>query len=241
MGIKMTDDLICKFLKKYDFGIEEIKLRDLLQLKEKISTDPHIKTLFPPIEIGSITLVDQIVILSLLKILQPSVILEVGTFLGYTTSLLALNTSSAKIVSIDLPEDKNYQQPVLDKAQVLVDAEINDNFLRQKQAQEGEKYLRYLEAADRAKIKLHKSDSTELNFKDEFGDIDFAFIDGGHTEHIIKSDTEGVFSCMQKGVVIWHDYNSSIHTDVSAYLQKQSSLKIFHIKNSLCAFSFIGF
>ena len=241
MGIKMTHNLIYDFLESYDLGVVEIKLRDILQLKEKISTDPHIQTLFPPIEIGSITLVDQIVILSLLKILQPSVILEVGTFLGYTTSLLALNASSAKIFSIDLPADNYYQQLILDKTQVLVDGEINDDFLRQKQALEGEKYLQYLDASKRAQIKLIKSDSTELNFKEEFGNIDFAFIDGGHTEHIIKSDTDGILSCMQKGVVIWHDYNSGIHTDVSAYLRRQSSLKIFHIKNSLCAFSFIGF
>ena len=72
-----------------------------------------------------------------------------------------------------------------------------------------------------------KHDSTELDFPREIGTIDFAFIDGGHTEEIVASDTEGVFSCMEKGVIVWHDYKSGIHSDVTKYLQKQSSLKNF--------------
>ena len=240
-GAKMTEKLIQKFLDNYDRGIVEIKLKDLLHLKEKVSRDPRIQTLFPPTEIGSITLVDQIVILSLLKILKPSVILEIGTYLGYTTSLLAINTSVAKIFSIDLPDDHNSHNLNIDETQILVNPEVNDNFLRQKQAIEGEKYLEYLGDSDKAKIKLIKHDSTELDFPKEIGTIDFAFIDGGHTEEIVASDTEGVFSCMEKGVIVWHDYKSGIHSDVTEYLQKQSSLKIFHVKNSLCAFSIIGF
>ena len=241
MGTKMTVKLVQNFLEDYDRGIVEIKLRDLLQLKEKVSIDPRIRTLFPPIEIGSITLVDQIVILCLLKILKPSVILEIGTYLGYTTSLLAINTSVTKIISIDLPHDHKSRRLNIDKSQILVNPEVNDNFLRQKQADEGEKYLKYLEDYDREKIKLIKCDSTELDFPNDIGTIDFAFIDGGHTEDIIKSDTEGVFSCMKKGVIVWHDYKSGIHSGVTKFLQKQSSLKIFHVKNSLCAFSIIGF
>ena len=237
----MTEELIQKFLDNYDRGIMEIKLKDLLHLKEKVSRDPRIQTLFPPTEIGSITLVDQIVILCLLKILKPSVILEIGTYLGYTTSLLAINTSVAKIFSIDLPDDHNSHNLNIDETQILVNPEVNDNFLRQKQASEGEKYLEYLRDSDKAKIKLIKHDSTELDFPREIGTIDFAFIDGGHTEEIVASDTEGVFSCMEKGVIVWHDYKSGIHSDVTKYLQKQSSLKIFHVKNSLCAFSIIGF
>ena len=119
----MTEELIQKFLDNYDRGIVEIKLRDLLHLKEKVSRDPRIQTLFPPTEIGSITLVDQIVILCLLKILKPSVILEIGTYLGYTTSLLAINTSVAKIFSIDLPDDHNSHKLNIDETQILVNPE----------------------------------------------------------------------------------------------------------------------
>ena len=103
----------------------------------------------------------------------------------------------------------------------MVNPEVNDNFLRQKQASEGEKYLEYLGDSDKAKIKLIKNDSTELDFPREIGTIDFAFIDGGHTEEIVASDTEGCFFCMEKGVIVWHDYKSGIHSDVTKYLQSK--------------------
>ena len=100
------------------------------------------------------------------------------------------------------------------------------------------KYLNIWDS-DKAKIKLIKNDST-LDFPKEIGTIDLcsSMVD---IRRDSSSDTEGVFSCMEKGVIVWHDYKSGIHSDVTKYLQKQSSLKIFHVKNSLCAFSIIGF
>ena len=83
-------------------GINTIKLRDLLSEQDKTGSSPVIRSLMPPVEIGSITLVDQIVLLSLARLTAAKSIIEIGTYLGYTTSLLAMNTS-AKIVSIDLP------------------------------------------------------------------------------------------------------------------------------------------
>ena len=86
-----------------DQGISVIKLRDLLTLLPNHIKNYEIKTLFPPTEIGSITLVDQIVLLSLVKLISPRYILEIGTFQGYTTSLLLKNTNSTIISTIDLP------------------------------------------------------------------------------------------------------------------------------------------
>ena len=49
-------------------GINEIRLGNLLEIRECIQGYAFIKTLFPPVELGSITLVDQIVLLSLMQI-----------------------------------------------------------------------------------------------------------------------------------------------------------------------------
>jgi hypothetical protein len=46
--------------------------------------------------------------------------------------------------------------------------------------------------------------------------IDFIFLDGGHTEKIVRSDTFKASQMLsQEGVLIWHDYNSNIHRKVT--------------------------
>jgi predicted O-methyltransferase YrrM len=229
---------VIDFLSGYGNGINEIKLKDLLTLKNICSDDEQISTLFPPVEIGSITLVDQIVLLSLLKITQPEKVLEVGTYLGYSTTLLALN-SDATIFSLDLPTDACLETQ-FDSDKILTDGDVNDDFLRHTQSIEGAVYLKNLTAEQRGRVNLIKKDSTQVNFQQAFGELDYVFVDGGHAYDIIKSDTENALQAVRKGVVIWHDYASGIHSDVTQYLNSRDDLKIFHVKNSLCAFAFTG-
>lgn len=53
-------------------SIHTIKLRTLLELREPQNELRQIRIMFPPIEIGSITLVDQIVLLALIELVNPS-------------------------------------------------------------------------------------------------------------------------------------------------------------------------
>lgn len=219
-------------------GINEIKLRKLLSIREESNGSPLIKTMFPPIGMGSITLVDQIVLLTLAKILEPKKIVEVGTFLGFTTALLAMNTD-AKIFTIDLPTSENVIDLEYDETLIEVDGNENDNFLRKKQVLNGEVYLQNLSKEERQRVVLSKADSTSINFLNEFGDVNFVFIDGGHEKSIVETDTFNARSIVNDGVIIWHDFGSNIHNDVTQYLIKEKDRKIFHVKNSLCAFEFI--
>lgn len=222
------------------YGVNEIRLRDLLSIRETLNDDPTFRTLFPPIEIGSITLVDQVVLLTLAQIIRPKVMLEVGTYLGYTTSLLAMNTNDTRIITIDLPNNKDIKNLEFNQIAVFHDGIENDNFLRKTQSIQGEKYLDYLTPAQRNRITLIKADSTSLNFKNEFGSAEFVFIDGGHENKIVIEDTRNARSIIENGVLIWHDYGSQIHTDVTEFLQAEKNRKIFHVKGSLCAFEVIG-
>ena len=124
-------------------GINNIRLRDLLAVRENINDDPFIRSMFPPIGMGSVTLVDQIVLLALAQIISPKKIIEVGTFLGFTTSLLSMNTS-AKIVSIDLPQTSELKELKYNKDLIEIDGNQNDDFLRKQQAIKGEMYLEFL-------------------------------------------------------------------------------------------------
>ena len=39
------------------------------------------------------------------------------------------------------------------------------------------------------------------------------------------------------GIIVWHDFNSKIHSDVSEYLSvKSKEIKIYHIENTMLAF-----
>ena len=220
-------------------GVNQIKLKELLSLRNEIGQSNFIKTMFPPVEIGSITLVDQIVLLALAQLCQPKVIVEVGTYLGFTASLLAMNTS-AKIFSIDLPQSAEIDNLSVEQNSILVDGNENDNFLRKKQASDGETYILELRDEERGKITLIKKDSTALDFVEEFKGAEFVFIDGGHERSIVEKDTENARSIVTEGVIVWHDYGSGIHNDVTAFLDSETERKIFHVQGSLCAFEIVG-
>lgn len=66
------------------------------------------------------------------------------------------------------------------------------------------------------------------------------FIDGGHEKSIVEKDTINARSIVKNGVIIWHDFGSKIHNDVSSFLLEESDRKIFHVLGSLCAFEFIN-
>lgn len=230
--------MIKKIYEGANQGINEIKLKVLLTEHEKLNINPLIRTLMPPSEIGSITVVDQIVLLSLIRLTSPRRIIEIGTYLGYSTALLAMN-SSAQIFSIDLPKVEMTRNS-FDEQLVRSDGNYNDDFLRSEQNKRGEIYLDYLSSEERGRISLIKSDSTLINFQEEFEYADFIFIDGGHESSIVEKDTLNARSIVKNGVIVWHDFGSKIHNDVSSFLLGETDRKIFHVLGSLCAFEFIG-
>ena len=103
------------------------------------------------------------------------------------------------------------------------------------------KYLQKFLKSNDQRIKILKSNSLTFDeslFKDQ---IDFVFVDGGHFFDIIKNDTEKSFNMLKKGgIIVWHDYDSKIHSDVTEYLYELSlTKKIFHIENTLLAFHIV--
>ncbi len=220
-------------------GIHTIKLRHLLELRDPANETRQIKTMFPPIEIGSITLVDQITLLSLIELANPERILEIGTYQGYSTRLFVDNSSAKEVVSIDLPPSEITVSDTIDAKRVLRDGNYNDDYLRSVQAKTGTKYLADLNSDDKNRIRLMKCDSTKLDFR-SVGHIQFAFIDGGHSFEIVKQDTINVLKQIKSGVVVWHDYSSSIHSDVTDYLGRHSAQnQLFYVQGGLCVFQVV--
>ena len=222
-------------------SIHTIKLRNLLEMRDPLNELKQIRTLFPPIEVGSITLVDQITLLALIELVDPERILEIGTYQGYSTRLFLNNSNAQEIISVDLPEFSNEKEMAIDKERVLQDGDYNDDYLRLIQNKSGGKYLNGLSESERLRLKLIKCDSTKLDYKEEVGTIEFAFVDGGHHFDIVTQDTCNVINQIKSGVIVWHDYSSAIHSDVTKFLADHSKKnQVFYVLGSLCAFQIIG-
>ena len=123
----------------------------------------------------------------------------------------------------------------------MTDGDQNDNYLRSKQKEDGLKYISNLTDQQKKQIKFVKADSTKMSFRKELGKFDMVFIDGGHEYSIVKSDTLNALEAVEKGVIIWHDFGSKLHTGVNKLLGEKTTEKIFYVSGSLCAFSLIGY
>lgn len=188
--------------------------------------DPHTETLLSNcfVREGNVTLQELLTICLLVKKHQPKNILEIGTFDGNTTLNMALNApDDAHVHTLDLPPQPKSQLAVEDRDVKF----INDKKKLQR---------KYLGSRVESKITQHLGDSASYDF-DQFGQIDFAFIDGSHVYEYAKNDTEKVLENLSPtGAILWHDYKST-WLGVTSYLDKLSkTLPIVHIKGTTLAY-----
>lgn len=210
-----------------------IKPRDLFEACEKLGIhDKPMLTFLPPSDIGSIRSIEAAVIVSLLRLLNPSLLLEIGTFKGFTTSLLAMNSnSSAQVYSIDLPKDAQSKVSI-DLNEVLADGKMNDLYLIEQQFRDEASYIKLLDSTWSDKVRLIKADSTKIDFCEHLGvgkKFDFVFVDGGHDFHTAYSDSiQALSSIGENSIVLWHDFESSLHSEVSKAIAKIATKHRIH-------------
>jgi hypothetical protein len=228
-------------------GVFTIKSRIFFEILERRNSlhnsACHIP--LPPTQIGSITVFEAAIFSSLLMLMGASKIVEIGTYIGYSTAIFALNSSpGAQIISFDLPLGKvqSLDGFMINSQDLLNDWKLNDNFLRHQQSISGEVYIKDLPEESKSKILLIKADSTHLTAdqKRVCKDADLFFIDGGHDYSTIKSDSQLARESIQEdGIIVWHDYNSRIHKEVTEYIDDEfsSTRAVFHVENTLLAFT----
>ncbi|MCQ8895742.1 class I SAM-dependent methyltransferase [Limnobacter humi] len=196
----------------------------------------------PSPDIGGMTLLESSVLVSLAKLTGASSLFEFGTFMGATTLLLAQNTPvDAQVVTIDLPPDEVSSTHTGD---VLKDGDANDDYLRSAFADQGARCLARADAAVHSKVQQILQDSTTLDVREQGFEhqFDFIFIDGGHHFDIVKKDTENAYRMARKNaVVLWHDYASNIHSDVTEFLNGHAQgRRIYHVEHTMIAFELLG-
>lgn len=144
---------------------------------------------------ASLSINDKIVIALVCHIFKPKNVIEIGTFRGETTDLMARNLVDADIYTLDLPPDftTHRYRPDADDLEVLKlrkpDSYIQPNYLTN------------------SRIHQIYGDSAEFDFQKLNQNFDLAFIDGAHSYEYVKNDTEKVLSFMNSGGwIIWDDY-----------------------------------
>jgi hypothetical protein len=184
--------------RKQLFKIPVIGLYDLLG-----EAKPNIHVTIQKYEDGMLPVDQKVARLAIAVTAAPKVVLEIGTFMGHTTKLLAMNLPDAIIHSVDLPLDFT---PTQDK----VTEKKKDDFHLIAKRQVGREYRG---TPYEARVRQHFVDTAIWNFKEAAG-AEFFFIDGSHTYDYCKSDSEHCYQlCGGKGAFLWHDCDD-IHPGV---------------------------
>jgi hypothetical protein len=133
------------------------------------------------------------------KIIKPHTVFEIGTFKGYTTYHLALNTpENTRIYTLDLPKEKNIQTKLETSA-------MDDFHIQGYESLSGQYWFEG--SPEAAKITPLFGDSATFDFSPYSESIDLFFIDGAHSYEYCQSDTLNAVRCCHPGsVIVWHDF-----------------------------------
>lgn len=230
-------------------GIQAIRPKVLFKAIETRFPEQNVGFMvnIPSPDIGGTTLLEASILVSLLKLSHAKRVFEFGTYMGASTLLFAQNTpDDAQIVTLDLPLEAHLGSALgsSEDKDVLVNGNANDDYLRHLYQQNGARCVKRAHPQDAHKVKQLYADSMTLDVHEEglAQQFDFIFIDGGHHYDIVKADTLNAYQMLKPdGIVVWHDYASSIHTDVTTFLGEHAAHRnIFHVEHTMIAFELIG-
>ena len=145
--------------------------------------------------------VDLVGLCSIVQIIQPRIIFEIGTYHGSGAIHLSANAPQADVYTLDLASGDSTSLPT-----TIVDGYHRDA-------------RRYDHLGDR----IHRlfGDSATFDFSPFHNRVDLFFIDGAHSYEYVRNDTEKALPCVKKGgVIAWHDYGRSGVNGVSRWLHE---------------------
>jgi predicted O-methyltransferase YrrM len=172
-------------------------------------------------------LADIVNLCRLCVMLRPQVVFEIGTYHGYSTLHLALNTGAdARILSLDLPK----QPPASGAGSGNGNAAVADGvrptslrttFLDDAHISGATGTTAYLfdGTPEAGRIELLFGDSASFDFSPFAGAVDLFFIDGAHSYEYVRSDSLHALQCVRPGgVIAWHDFGRTGLNGVSRWL-----------------------
>ena len=161
---------------------------------------------------------------TLCSLKDPKNIFEIGTFEGYSTSILAMNAPKSRIYTLDLSPDIKKTKFDIGK--------LNRKYTPIKRK------ISFLSTKYSHRIKRLFGDSATFDFSKFKDKMDFVFIDGAHTYEYTKNDTEKALEITKnKGVLVWHDFNHLYWPETVKFLKEFSKIyNLYHIKNTYLVF-----
>jgi predicted O-methyltransferase YrrM len=127
---------------------------------------------------------------------RPKIVFEFGTYRGRTALNFALNSpEGCRIFTLDLPHDE--------RPDVMARANGADEWI----IRHSETGIDYRGRDVSHKIEQLYGDSMRFDFRPFFGQIDLAFIDGGHDYDVARSDTCNALAMLRPGgVIVWDEF-----------------------------------
>ncbi|MEJ2502840.1 MAG: class I SAM-dependent methyltransferase [Gemmatimonadota bacterium] len=172
--------------------------------------------------------IDLLSLCLLCRALEPAVIFEIGTFVGYTSLHMALNTpDSTRVHTLDLPPGPDRRAPSLPTTATdhkLIDRDVGPALFQ--------------DTAVAHRIERLYGDSATFDYGPWHGRVDLFFVDGAHSYDYVRSDTENAFRCVRPGgVIAWHDYGRLEQSGVTRYLHELARDRdIYAVPNGSVAF-----
>jgi len=174
---------------------------------------------------------ETMIILALEKAVSAQKVFEFGTYLGETTSILAMNSGGGHVVTLDL-DTSSLDMVSLDRREQALATRAVENepcFIGQVEARSITRLL---------------GDSCTIDLSEYYNTCQFVYVDGGHTMDVIRSDTENAFRFLRKegpGIIAWHDYGNPDYPDVKEFLDILSkTFTVFLVAETRIAFYLKG-
>ena len=182
---------------------------------------------------GSLSTIEAIILIKLMRIVNAAYIFEFGTYRGLTTRILLENlpphdVDGERIFTLDLPaiDGINFQGSDLEVAKQSI------NFQR-----------KYLSSSNKKDVKQILQDCLTLDESLYSNKFQLIFIDGNHEVNYVRSDTEKSFVMLSDSpsCIAWHDYGNPEFPELTNYIDGLAkNIDIFHIEGTMLAFHLKG-
>jgi predicted O-methyltransferase YrrM len=202
---------------------------------------------------GSITSLESLMLVKLMRIVSACKVFEFGTYKGQTTRLLADNIpkkrsceTKKRVYTLDLETlagvefTQKQKKGIGDKEAEL--GEVEEEFL----ANEAIHWEReYLKSQNHHLVEQLLQNSLDLNEDKYLNLFQMIFIDGNHQIEYAKSDTEKSLKMLAEApsVIVWHDYQHPNFKPLTSYLERLSTGPLepmFHVEETSLVLYFSG-
>jgi predicted O-methyltransferase YrrM len=143
---------------------------------------------------ASVSPLESLVLVLLLKRAKARNIFEFGTYKGISITQLALNVpEGGQIRTLDLPDDDpRYTLPITNSDDIRIATEKGKGA--------------FVPPDLRPRIQFLKGDSATFDETPLAGLVDFVFVDGAHDAEYVRSDSEKGWRMLRPGgTIVWHD------------------------------------